>query len=111
MFSYTSERHFDHLYASFGEIRECIAYVFNITLYGINFDERVSGSRIILKGLQDGQGVIAYITASTLDRCLAVLKSFVHARTAKIVEWRKDKYYKAPQNDYVKRFDEKYPAR
>lgn len=75
-------------------ICKSIAYNHGKLLYGINLDVRPDGTRIILKTLTRGRGEICFINASSLERCLEVLESFVETSSAVGVQWKPDKYFK-----------------
>lgn len=75
---------------------ECIAFSTQRNLYGYNVDFRGSGARIILKAHTNGRAEIAFINASTVERCVEVLDAFLHTTAKTGVEWRPDKYYKEP---------------
>jgi len=75
-------------------LSEYIAWHHARVLYGINFDVRPSGARIILKTLTAGRAEIAFINASTLERCLEVLESYLTSDANVGVQWKPDKYFK-----------------
>lgn len=72
---------------------EYIGWHYRRVLYGVNFDFRPDGARIILKVTNNGRGEIAFINASTLERCFEVLEAFITTNSDVGVKWKPDKYY------------------
>lgn len=74
-------------------IGEYIGWHYGRVLYGVNFDFRPDGARIILKVTIGGRGEIAFINASTLERCFEVLEAFITTNSDVGVKWKSDQYY------------------
>lgn len=78
----------------FDALVKSIAHSHGRALYGINFDVRGEGTRIILKAYTNGRPEIAFINASTVGRCVELLDYWIKSKSNIGVEWKPDKYYR-----------------
>jgi hypothetical protein len=78
----------------FDGLFKTICYADGRLLYGVNIDARASECRIILKTFTNGRPEIAFINATSLERCIEIIEAFVDTNNKTGVVWRPDKYYK-----------------
>jgi hypothetical protein len=89
-----TEQIFQTFNEAYYRLGEYIGWHYGRVLYGVNFDFRADGCRIILKATRGGRGEIAFINASSSERCFEVLEAFVTSDADVGVKWKTDKYYK-----------------
>lgn len=78
----------------FDQMHESVAFSHSRRLYAINMDVRPGGCRIILKAFTNNRPEIAFINASTPERCCELLDAWFSTKAKMGIDWKPDKYYR-----------------